>query len=264
MRRAAGLKSTARDTSTQFVLCSSTCSPTRVLGGRFSKTGRKPPYTYYITSTAMAIPSASLCQDHICPIPPPPPPPCRLFLLRLSLECRAALKQASGLHQVFLTTSCSSCDACCNAPRFRQTWRRKMCPLKSSVRSDVSNETLNWQRNSEGKKKIKIKIKTLPSIQGRGYTPRQTEFDICKRRNPHDSFLWTQRQGDNSSMGKYKKRKLNINISMFFLYLLCPRSLSESHKPSLRQNQVQKPQLSTYSTLKKKKWKPFSLLKDKR
>ena len=160
MRRAAGLKSTARDTSTQYVLCSSTRSPTGVLCGRFSKTGSKPPYTYYITSTAMAIPSASLCQDHICPIPPPPPPPppCRLFLLSLSLERRAALKQASGLHQVFLTTSCSSCDACCNAPRFRQTRRRKMCPLKSSPRSDVSNVTLTKTGNAALKnKKIKIK-----------------------------------------------------------------------------------------------------------
>ena len=163
MRRAAGLKSTARDTSTQYVLCSSTRSPTGVLCGRFSKTGSKPPYTYYITSTAMAIPSASLCQDHICPIPPPPPPPpppCRLFLLSLSLEHRAALKQASGLHQVFLTTSCSSCDACCNAPRFRQTRRRKMCPLKSSPRSDVSNVTLTKTGNAALKNK-KLKLKNI-------------------------------------------------------------------------------------------------------
>lgn len=53
--------------------------------------------------------------DHIYPVHGPP---CRLFLLNPSLKQQEALKQASGLHQMFLTTSCSPCTACCNTPYF--------------------------------------------------------------------------------------------------------------------------------------------------
>lgn len=157
----------ARDSSIQLAFCSSTDSPTWVHCGWWQKL---PTFR----SSAMAIPSAFLCQDHIC------------LLLSLSLERQAALKHASGLHLVFLTTLCSSCNVCCNTPHFRQD-KRKILLSKSHVHSNVNNMMLtqwNWQRNFK-----KEKHNFQNSLSGTERT-RLGHFEW--NRSPQDRCLWTR------------------------------------------------------------------------
>lgn len=129
IRRAAALKSTARDTLTQLAFKPSDLLQCSVDHGSSVEISL---HYFYINChgdpICFVLPRPHLPQ-------PPPPPLCHLFLLSLSLECRAALKQASGLHQVLLTTSRISWNAWCITPLFWRTQRQNKCLLRISKQS---------------------------------------------------------------------------------------------------------------------------------
>lgn len=92
----------------------------------------------------MVIPFAFLCQDPHLPRSSSSPSPVP------SLQRQVALKQTSGLLQVFLTTLCSSCNARCNT---LQTDRHNNFLLKIYQSASLNQKTqshLKTKKRKEG------------------------------------------------------------------------------------------------------------------
>lgn len=112
----------------------------------------KPPVPFQASSvkTAMVIPFAFLCQDPHLPRTSSSPSPVP------SLQRQVALKQTSGLLQVFLTTSCSSCNARCN---ILQTDRHNNFLLKIYQSASLNQKTqshLKTKKRKEGNQTSKL------------------------------------------------------------------------------------------------------------
>lgn len=124
----------------------------------------RPPVPFQASSvkTAMVIPFAFLCQDPHLPRTSSSPSPVP------SLQRQVALKQTSGLLQVFLTTSCSSCNARCN---ILQTDRHNNFLLKIYQSASLNQKTQSHLKTKKGRKETKLptlevtKLHPLHSVQ---------------------------------------------------------------------------------------------------